>query len=74
VEVQSPSERANDTMRKIRTYLAAGVQEVWQIMPEFQTIHIHRGGKSIPVLEIGDSLSTPLLPGWEISVREIFEG
>jgi len=74
VEVISPSERANDTMRKIRTYLGAGVQEVWQIVPEFQTILIYRGAKSITVLDIGDSLNTPLLPGWEISVREIFEG
>jgi len=72
VEVQSPSEGANDTMHKIRTYLGAGVREVWQVAPEFQTVLIDRGTKSITVLEIGDSLNTPLLPGWEIPVREIF--
>lgn len=72
VEVLSPSERATDSMRKIRTYLGAGVQEVWQIVPEFQTVLIYRGAKSITVLEIGESLTTPLLPGWEISVGEIF--
>jgi len=72
VEVQSLSARANDIMRKIRTYLAAGVQEVWQVAPEFQTVLIYRGAKSITVLEIGDSLSTLLLPGWELPLREIF--
>ena len=72
VEVQSPSARANDVMRKIRTYLGAGVQEVWQVMPEFQTVLIYRGAKAITVLEIGDTLSTPLLPNWELPLREIF--
>ena len=74
VEVISPSEGADDSLRKIWTYLGAGVQEVWQISPELQRVLIYRGAKSITALEIGESLSTPLLPGWEISVREIFEG
>jgi len=74
VEVLSPSERATETMRKVWAYLEAGTQEVWQFQPESQKILIYRGAKSITALDISESLSTPLLPGWEISVREIFEG
>jgi Uma2 family endonuclease len=73
VEVISPSERADDISRKVWTYLGAGVQEVWEISPATQRIFVYRGAKSITVLEIGESLSTPLLQGWEISIREIFE-
>ena len=74
VEVLSPSELAIDSMRKVWTYLDAGTREVWQFQPESQKVLIYRGAKSITVLDIGDYLSSPLLPGWEISVREIFEG
>lgn len=72
VEVVSPSERVADSLRKIRTYLRAGVREVWQVAPGTQQVFIHRAGPSVAVLEIDDILKTPLLPGWEISLREIF--
>ena len=72
VEVVSPSERVTDSLRKIKTYLGAGVQEVWQVSAETQEILIYGSPKSIHALDIGDNLSTPLLPGWQISVREIF--
>jgi Uma2 family endonuclease len=72
VEVLSPSERTTDTMRKVWAYLGAGTREVWQFQPESQKVLIYRGAKSITVLDLGESLNTPLLPGWEISVREIF--
>lgn len=72
VEVLSPSERSTDSQRKVRTYLGAGVREVWQVIPEDRTILIYRETGPFTVLEIGQTLTTPLLPGWEISVREIF--
>src|ERR1022692_4922309 len=74
VEVLSPSEGASDTMRKVWTYLDAGTKEVWQFQPESQKVLIYRGVKSITALDIDEILSTPLLPGWEIAIREIFEG
>jgi Uma2 family endonuclease len=72
VEVLSPSERITDTMRKVWAYLEAATQEVWQIEPGSQKVLIYRGAKSVTVFEHGDALETPLLPGWQISVREIF--
>jgi len=69
VEVVSPSERTADSLRKIKVYLRAGVQEVWQVSAATQQVFIHRAGQPVTVLEIGHSLRTPLLPGWEIAVR-----
>jgi Uma2 family endonuclease len=74
VEVLSPSERTTDSMGKVWAYLGAGTQEVWQFQPESKKIVVYRGPKSITALGIDEVLNTPLLPGWEISVREIFEG
>lgn len=72
VEVVSPSDKMVDSLREIWMYLGAGVQEVWQVSAETRQILIYHGPKSITVLDIGEMLSTPLLPGWEISLREIF--
>jgi Uma2 family endonuclease len=72
VEVLSPSERSTDSQRKVWTYLGAGVREVWQVVPEGRKVLIYREPMSFIVLEVGQNLSTPLLPGWEIPVREIF--
>ncbi|MBZ5617110.1 MAG: Uma2 family endonuclease [Acidobacteriia bacterium] len=72
VEVISPSERATDTMGKVWIYLDAGTQEVWQFQPASEKVLVYRGLKSIIALGVGESLSTPLLPGLEIPVRDIF--
>jgi Uma2 family endonuclease len=74
VEVISPSERTTESDRKVATYLAAGTQEVWQFYSETRKVVVYRGPKSITPLYEGDTLSTLLLPGWEVSVRDIFSG
>lgn len=71
VEIISPSERTLESTRKVRAYLANGVEEVWQIFPDPAVLLIHRAGKSIAVLEGTDVLETPLLPGWQMSLSEL---
>ncbi|HTS29312.1 MAG TPA: Uma2 family endonuclease [Bryobacteraceae bacterium] len=73
MEVISPVERAIDSMRKVWTYLSAGTLEVWQFYPGSGRVLIHRSAEAIAVLSVGQSLSTPLLPGWEIPVGKVFE-
>jgi len=73
VEVISPSERTVDSQRKVGIYLAAGTKEVWQFYPESRQVLVYKGAKSITPLDAEDTLSTPLLPGSEVSVLEIFE-
>jgi Uma2 family endonuclease len=73
VKIISPSESAVHVEKKIDAYLRHGVKEVW-ILHSMETPHlyVHQRG-SVRRLDIGDSLSTPILPGWSIRVREIFE-
>jgi Uma2 family endonuclease len=73
IEVLSPSELADNSLRKVWIYLGAGVQEVWQVSPTAQRILIYCSDSSIRVVGIADRLTTPWLPGWELAVREIFE-
>jgi Uma2 family endonuclease len=73
VEIISPSETAYRVDAKIGIYLSNGVKEVWE-MYSTQPPHlfVHQRN-SVRRLEITDTLSTPLLPGWSIPVRDIFE-
>jgi Uma2 family endonuclease len=73
VDIVSESDFAVHSQGKVYAYLAAGTQEVWQLWPASQRIFIYRGAKSISPLGTEDVLSTPMLPGWELPVREILE-
>jgi Uma2 family endonuclease len=72
VEVLSPSNRRFDLSRKWRDYLAAGVEEVWLVDPDASTVAVHRAraGAAV-VLGGGDTLTTPLVPGWEVDLSAL---
>jgi Uma2 family endonuclease len=72
VEVISPSESAFRVERRINAYLRFGVREVWIIYPQDQHIYQHTEA-GVQRLRSGNTLETPLLPGWSIAVDQIFE-
>jgi Uma2 family endonuclease len=72
VEVISPSNRAADMKRKVEKYLRAGTAEVWLVYPESRSVECHRPSGAIRSLREGDVISTPVLPGFELPVAEIF--
>jgi Uma2 family endonuclease len=73
IEIISPSERSAYSERKVWKYLETGVQELWQVMPAVSRVMIFRPGATIAdVPHIDDTLTTSLLPGWELPLREIF--
>ena len=67
VEVLSPSEHALDVNRRVRDYFSAGSQEVWLLDPENGELHV-RTGPGVRILQQGDTLDTPLLPGFSVVV------
>ena len=73
VEVLSPSEHIMDVTRKVRDYLSAGGQEVWLLDHANGELQI-RTKSGIRLLEGTDALTSPLLPGFSVSVAELLAG
>ena len=72
-QVLSPIERVGRIHRKLGQYFEAGVKEVWLIDPETNSAEICTGPR-LPGRELGagDSLSSPLLAGFALSLVELF--
>jgi Uma2 family endonuclease len=72
IEIISPSESAFRVERRINAYLGIGVQEIWIVYPENQNLYVHSDA-GVNRLRSTDTLTTPLLPGWSITVSQLFE-
>ena len=79
VEVLSKSTRKRDAQIKRRLFERTGVREYWLVDPELDTVQLFRPspeGKRARVVELtaedSDVLTTPLLPGCQIALRELF--
>lgn len=78
VEALSPSTRKHDEVTKRRLYEMHGVLEYWIVDVELERITIHRRqgdgfGEKIELSKEADAnLSTPLLPGFEVALGELF--
>lgn len=78
IEVLSDSTRRIDEGVKLATYERFGVSEYWLVDPDRETVAVHRleEGRFHKTADLaagaGDVLATPLLPGLEIRLAEIF--
>ncbi len=73
IEVSSPSNSDLKNKKKILEYLAAGVQMVWYIYPQIKQVWIHTSPASVVICQEDDTCSgDPIVPGFYISVEEIF--
>lgn len=74
VEVVSPSERIDDVMEKVESWLEAGVRLAWVAWPQTRSVTEHRSGQPQRMFHDGDSLEGgDVLPGFTCEVREIFD-
>ena len=73
VEVASPSQGGPSIARKVARYLDAGVPLVWVLRTRRKTISVHRSGREVIVLGIGDVLDgEDVLPGFRLPLAELF--
>jgi Uma2 family endonuclease len=79
VEIGSPSTRKRDETIKRELYESAGVSEYWFIDTDRDVVRVYRRLDSKRFaqpeelsIEGGDVLLTPLLPGLELPLNEIF--
>jgi Uma2 family endonuclease len=78
IEVGSPGTRRRDETIKRRLYERVSVREYWIVDPEVQVVRVYQrenDGYGRPrelSLKARDILTTPLLPGLELPLEEIF--
>jgi Uma2 family endonuclease len=71
IEVAGLSNTVEDLMRRKNRYMKAGTQEVWIMSPSSREIWVYsKSGNRI--LTGADPLTTELLPGFSMTVDEIF--
>ncbi|HEY0614141.1 MAG TPA: Uma2 family endonuclease [Candidatus Elarobacter sp.] len=71
VEILSPGDRSRSVEHKIGVYLASGASLVMVVDPRHRTVAVHdaRGAR---VLGDADTVTHDALPGFSLSVRELF--
>lgn len=73
VEVKSPTDTIRELRRKAEQYLAAGTRLVWLVFPDDRRVEVYDGDADVITLSDGDTLTGgALLPGFTLSVRDIF--
>ncbi len=76
VEILSPPTRKRDKVIKRKLYERENIREYWLIDPDRNTVDLHRneGRLYVRVAELTESdvLTTPLFPGLELRLSELF--
>jgi Uma2 family endonuclease len=70
IEIVSPSNRADALDAKTELYFQHGAREVWHLYPKTRHFVIHVGGASQVRVE-PEAVTTPLLPGFSLSLKAI---
>lgn len=80
VEVRSPSTWRYDLGAKKTTYERLGLSELWLVDTASDTVLVYpRSSPGAPEFDValelaaGESLTTPLLPGFELDLAELFD-
>ncbi len=71
VEILSPSDRHDDTVDTVATYLEVGTV-VWMIDPDFQTLTVFQPTEKPRTYNLDDELcADPYLPGLRVRIAEL---
>jgi len=74
IEVNSPSNTANEILRKIHDYFTAGVLCVWVVYPVTEQIYVYSSPENTAILSKKDHWDGgTILPGFRFPVAQLFE-
>ncbi|RFZ81804.1 Uma2 family endonuclease [Mucilaginibacter terrenus] len=78
VEILSPGNNQKELRNKYEVYEESGVLEYWIVSPQDKTFfkYVMADGKFQPskLMTIGDVITTPVLPGFELDLETVFAG
>lgn len=73
VEIISTNDGINKIRHKLRSYFKAGVQVVWHIFPETQTVDVYTSPLSVQICEGAQVCSAaPAIPDFQMTADEVF--
>jgi Uma2 family endonuclease len=72
IEVRSPEESMGDQRAKCRYFREHGVDAAWLVDPESRTVEVFEEGREGVVLREDATLTSPVLPDFELPLRELF--
>jgi Uma2 family endonuclease len=74
LELRSPTDKLATVQGKMEEYVANGAQLGLLLDPETRRVHVYRPGAEVEVIENPESVSAePVLPGFRLDLREIWE-
>jgi Uma2 family endonuclease len=77
IEILSPTTEARDRGIKLKAYARYGVGEYWTVDPVAQLIEVYRltaeGFRLAAKCAWGETVETPLLPGFSLAVSSVFK-
>ena len=73
IEIISPTDDAIKVDEKVAEYFKAGVQVVWNVYPENESVYVYTSRRQVTICIEDDLCSAqPVLPDFEIRVRDLF--
>ena len=73
VEVNIPSNYADEVIDKIAEYFRVGVRLVWAVYPSQNLVYAYESPRSVRILGVGDDLEGgPVLPGFRMPLATLF--
>lgn len=72
VEVATAYDTADDVDCRVSDWLAADVDEIWDVLPSSQTVTLHRPSESARMYRADDELESNVIPGFRCRVGDLF--
>lgn len=73
IEVNSPTNTAEEILDKVHDYFFHGVQLIWVVYPRHRLVHVHENPEHIRVLNDKQELDGgAVLPGFRLSLASLF--
>jgi Uma2 family endonuclease len=75
IEVLSPNDKAKDIKNKTKEYLNAGVQVIWLLYPDAQSVEVYRPNTQNIEECSGDQICSaePVVKGFKIKAEDVFK-
>ena len=72
IEVRSPDQTLESLRKKCRAFRKNGVDVCWLVDPVSKTVEVYEGVSDGVRMNRDQVLSTPVMPGFELSLAELF--